>query len=216
MDGIVGNAGHAGVILAGGNSSRMGANKAEMIFAGEPLLQRVLLRLSVAVDDVVVIGPQTLASVVPLAHVISDLLPAVGPLGGLYTALKATACARVFLLACDMPFAQPGLMRAMLALSEANTSADAVVLQAGQRVQPLHAVYQRTCLPAIEKALASDDHSMQSLLAQLSTIFVEPEIVSREDPHGISSFNVNTPANWENALRLAAELESSQGASGDQ
>ncbi len=207
MDGI---AGHVGVILAGGRSSRMGANKAEMIFAGEPLLHRVLRRLSSAVDDVVVIGPQTLVSVVPLARVISDLMPAVGPLGGLYTALKATSCARVFLLACDMPFAQPGLVRAMLALSEANTSTEAVVLQAGQRVQPLHAVYQRTCLPTIEKAFESDDHSMQSLLAQLSTMCVEPEIVSREDPRGISSFNVNTPANWEHALHLVAELGSSQ------
>jgi len=211
MAGIAGNAGNVGVILAGGKSSRMGANKAEMIFAGEPLLQRVLRRLSSAVEDVVVIGPQTLAPVVPLTRVISDLLPAVGPLGGLYTALKATSSARVFLLACDMPFVQPGLVRTMLAVSEGNASADAVVLQVGQRSQPLHAVYQCACLPAIEKALASDDHSMQSLLAQLSTMIVDPEIVSREDPHGISAFNVNTPANWEHALLLEAELESSQG-----
>lgn len=198
-----------GVILAGGRSSRMGENKATMIFAGEPLLRRALGRLAAAVDDALVIGPETLQPLVPQVRVVPDLVPGIGPLGGLYTALRSTAAARVFLVACDMPFIQPGLVRAMLAASVANPDIEAVILGAGERVQPLHAVYTRACLPTVERALASENHSLRSLLSRLSVLTLDAESVRREDPRGISTFNVNTPDDWRAALRLAAELASS-------
>jgi molybdenum cofactor guanylyltransferase len=198
-------AGNSGVILAGGRSSRMGEDKAAMMFAGEPLLARVLHRIEPAVDDVLVIGPQSIEQLVPGVRVIDDAVPAVGPLSGLYTALRATTRDRVFLVGCDMPFVQPRLVRAMLALSEANAHADAVALRAAGRAQPLHAVYSRRCLPAVERALQSEDHSLLSLLARLDVVQVDAETVNRDDPGGLSTFNVNTPADWERALRLAVE-----------
>lgn len=209
-------AGNGGVILAGGRSSRMGENKATMVFAGEPLLARVLHRITPVVDETLVIGPQSLASLAPNARVIEDAVSAVGPLSGLYTALRATTCDRIFLVGCDMPFVQPRLVRAMLALSEVNAHADVVVLHDGQRAQPLHAVYTRQCLPAVERALHSGNHSLQSLLSHLIAVTVDAEIIHREDRNGLSTFNVNTPADWNRALRLATEESDSQEISGDQ
>lgn len=203
------NANNIGVVLAGGRSSRMGENKATMVFAGEPLLIRALRRLSPAVDDTVVIGPETLRAVAPDIRVVPDLVPDAGPLVGLYTALKSTTAARVFLVACDMPFLQPGLVRAMLAASANNQEAQAVILGDQGRIQPLHAVYTNACLPAVERALASEDRSLWLLLAQLSVMTMDAEIVRREDPRGISTFNANTPEDWRSALRLATELASS-------
>jgi molybdopterin-guanine dinucleotide biosynthesis protein A len=187
----------------------MGANKATMVFAGEPLLIRALRRLSPAVDDTMVIGPETLRALAPDIRVVPDLVPGAGPLCGLYTALKSTTAARVFLVACDMPFIQPGLVRAMLAASAANQEAQAVMLSDQGHGQPLHAVYAHTCLPMVERALASEDHSLRSLLARLSAMTMDAEIVRREDPRGIATYNVNTPDDWRSALRLAAELASS-------
>ena len=151
-------AGGLGVILAGGRSSRMGESKAAMIFAGEPLLRRVVRRISGGVDDTLVIGPDELKALVPGVQVIPDVVPGIGPLGGLYTALRSTTAARLFLVACDMPFVQPRLIRAMLAASIANRAAEAVILGTQSdrsRLQPLHAVYTSACLPVVERALVS-------------------------------------------------------------
>ncbi len=199
---MVAMAGKIGVILAGGQSRRMGENKAEMAFGGEPLLTRVVRRLSPAVDEVLVIGPQSLASLAPEARVVEDALPSIGPLGGLYTALTVSTSARIFLVACDMPFICPGLAQAMLALAETRADADAVALNTDGRMQPLHAVYSRRCLPAVERALKASDHSLHALLAQLAVVTVDMETARHEDPEGLSAFNVNTPDDWRRALRL--------------
>lgn len=195
--------GSVGVILAGGRSSRMGQNKAEMQLAGEPLLARVARSLSPAVDELLVIGPPSLAHLTPQARVIADSIPGRGPLGGLYTALTATTSARIFVVACDMPFVRPGLVLAMLARADVQDEVDVVTVRAEGRLHPLHAVYAHHCLPIVEQALKADDYSLHALLAQLSVVAIDAEVVRREDPNGISAFNVNTPADWLLALRLA-------------
>ena len=200
-------AGNMGVVLAGGKSSRMGASKAELPFMGEPLLRRVVNRLSEAVADVVVIGPPTLQMLVPDVLVWSDVTVPVGPLGGLYTALKMTPCERLFLVACDMPLLQPALIRTMLAVAEAHRASDAVTLLSNGRMEPLHAVYARSSLDAVEEALASGQRAMHLLLERLAVVTMSPEIVVREDPRGVSALNVNTPEDWRHALQLAAELD---------
>lgn len=208
--------GNVGVILAGGRSRRMGENKAEMMFGGEPLLTRVAHRLSSAVDELLVIGPQSLASLAPHARVVEDALPAIGPLGGLYTALTATTSARIFLVACDMPFIHRGLVRAMLAFAETRCDADVVALEANRHVQPLHAVYSRGCLPAVERAVKASDYSLHALLAQLAVVAINTDTVRREDPDGLSAFNVNTPDDWRQALSLAEHATWYNQISGDQ
>jgi molybdopterin-guanine dinucleotide biosynthesis protein A len=208
--------GNIGVILAGGHSRRMGENKATMMFGGEPLLTRVARRLSPAVDDLLVIGPQSLASLAPHARVVEDALPAIGPLGGLHTALITTTSAHMFLVACDMPFIRPGLVRAMLAFAETRGDADVVALEANGRVQPLHAVYARGCLPAVERVLKASDHSLHALLAQLAVVVIEADTVRREDPDDVSAFNVNTPEDWRHALRLNEGTDRHNKVTGDQ
>ncbi len=194
--------GDVGVILAGGQSRRMGESKAAMMFGDEPLLARVAHRLSSGVDEVLVIGPQSLAPLAPHTRIVEDALPAIGPLGGLYTALTATRSARIFLVACDMPFVCPGLVQAMLALAVTRADADVVTLNANARVQPLHAVYSRRCLPAVERALKAKNHSLHALLARLAVAAIDLETVRREDPDGLSAFNVNTPDDWRHALQI--------------
>src|SRR5579859_5479057 len=78
-----------GVVLAGGASRRMGRDKAALVLDGEPLLARVVSRLREAVDRVIVIGPPDRAAIVPSdVSVFLDLEPGLGPLGGIYSALR--------------------------------------------------------------------------------------------------------------------------------
>jgi molybdopterin-guanine dinucleotide biosynthesis protein A len=140
-----------GVVLAGGASARMGRSKAALELRGEPLLRRVVRRLRLALPNVLVVGPPDLATLVPDATVLPDLTLGTGPLGGLHTALRAVTTPWVFVVACDMPFVAPALVRAMARLATVHADADAVALRTTHGVEPLHAVYQRSCLAAVEQ-----------------------------------------------------------------
>jgi molybdopterin-guanine dinucleotide biosynthesis protein A len=107
------------------------------------------------------------------------------------------------LTACDMPFTQPALVHEMARLALTDQTAEAIVLRGLHRLEPLHAVYRRDCLPTALERLAGADVSLLGLLATLRVHEVAPEVALRLDPSGISTFNANTPEEWQRALRLA-------------
>ncbi len=194
-----------GVVLAGGLSQRMGQSKAALLIAGEPLLQRVVRRLRLALGNVLVVGSGELATLVPDTRIIQDLPLHLGqgPLAGLEAALNAIETPYAFVVACDMPFVAPALVAAMVALAGADPSNEALVLRTPHGVEPLHAVYSHACLPAITRQLDAGKRSLQHLLSQLRVGEVPTELVSRYDPAGHSAFNANSPEEWEYALALA-------------
>jgi FdhD protein len=193
-----------GVVLAGGASARMGRSKAALELRGEPLLRRVVRRVRLALPNVLVVGTPDLAALVPDATVLPDLTPGTGPLGGVHTALRAVTTPWAFVVACDMPFVAPALVRAMARLATEHGDADAVALRTTHGVEPLHAVYQRSCLAAVEQRIGTSNHSMAGLLSTLTVHVVEPAEAARYDPSGRSAFNANTPAEWREAQALAA------------
>ena len=147
-----------GVVLAGGASARMGRSKAALELRGEPLLRRVVRRLRLALPNVLVVGPPDLATLVPDTTVLPDLTLGTGPLGGLHTALRAVTTPWVFVVACDMPFVAPALVRAMARLATVHADSDAVALRTTHGVEPLHAVYQRSCLAAVEQRIGTGNY----------------------------------------------------------
>lgn len=196
-------AGVVGVVLAGGASRRMGREKAALPIGGEPLLRRAVSRLRLALADVLVIGAASVAPLVPDTRIIADAWPGYGPLGALATALQATDAEWVLLTACDMPFTQPALVREMARLALNDQTAEVIVLRGLHRLEPLHAVYRRACLPSALERLTGDDVSLHGLFATLRVHEVASEIAQRLDPSGVSAFNANTPEEWQRALRMA-------------
>jgi molybdopterin-guanine dinucleotide biosynthesis protein A len=192
-----------GVVLAGGRSSRMGRDKASLLIAGEPLLQRVVGRVRQALEEVLVVGPHELKRLVPGVRVIPDLQLARGPLGGLVTALQTVDTSWIFVVGCDMPFVEPALVSAMIAQAAAHGDCDAVVLGSERGAEPLHAVYSHSCLPRALVQLTSGDRSMLRFLGGLRVCELGHDEVARYDPLGLSSFNANDPQEWARALTLA-------------
>jgi molybdopterin-guanine dinucleotide biosynthesis protein A len=194
-----------GVVLAGGRSRRMGQSKAGLLIGGEPLLQRVVRRLRLALREVLVVGSADLAALAPDTRIIQDLPlhQGQGPLAGLEAALDAIETRYAFVVACDMPFVAPDLVRGMVTQAGADPSSDALVLRTSQGIEPLHAVYSRTCLPVITRQLDAGERSLQQLLLHLRVREVPAELVSRCDPTGRSAINANTPEEWEYALATA-------------
>lgn len=192
-----------GVVLAGGRSMRMGRDKAALPIGGEPLIRRAVTRLRLAVPRVVVIGPRALQAYVPDVEVFADCVAGLGPLGGFITALGVVRTPWLFLVACDMPFVAPALVRAMLDSAAGTPDADAVVLRTPRGREPLHAVYGRAhTAEAVETYAAEDGRSLQELLRRLTVREMSLAEANAYDPSGLSAFNANTPEEWARAIAL--------------
>lgn len=193
-------------IQAGGESSRMGQDKALMPFLGQPLILRVLERVSWLGDEVLVTTnrPEDYRFLgVPLYP---DVVPDRGALGGLYTALAKARQELVAVVACDMPFVNPDLL--VLGRDRLlEGGLDAVIPRTEHGMEPFHAVYRRdTCVQAVQSALQAGKWRLISWLddIQVATIGL-PEIL-RYDPHGLAFLNLNTPQDLQEVERLAKEL----------
>lgn len=184
-------------ILAGGQSRRMGMDKALVLFQGKPLVKHVIERLP-EVYDIILIArqPDQYAALGIPVH--ADIVPDLGPIGGLRTALTLVQHDQVIVVGCDMPFINPLLLKKLLAMQTEN-HADAVVPLWRGKSQPLHAVYHRYCLPKIESALAAGTRRMQDLLDQIDTRWVNEAEYAPLETDGLAFTNMNTPADLEHA-----------------
>jgi molybdopterin-guanine dinucleotide biosynthesis protein A len=191
------------VIQAGGESRRMGQDKALLPFLGQPLIQRVLGRVSSLANETLVTtnNPERYSFLnLPL---IPDLIPGRGALGGLYTALQSASQPLVAIVACDMPFASPELFAVERDVLLA-TKADIAIPHSGNGLEPFHAVYRReTCLPAIKAALQAGQWRVDSWFDQVNVQLVQADEIRRYDPQELCFRNVNTPEELIAAEELA-------------
>ncbi len=192
----------SGAILAGGQSRRMGRDKAALRIQGEFLLARTVRLVRAVTLDVAIIGPPALGALAPDVPVIADRLPNQGPLGGMATAFHSLAGDVVLVVGCDMPFLNPSLLRYLISLAPGY---DAVVVRVDGQAHPLHAVYQRSCLPVLEEQLAAGNLRVHRFLARLRVRWVEGQELDSLDPQHRSPFNANTPEQWARALQMLSE-----------
>jgi molybdopterin-guanine dinucleotide biosynthesis protein A len=182
----------AAIVLAGGKSRRLGRDKASEPLLGVPLLQRVLDRLSGVVSEfVVVTAPgQVLPELTSPARltVVEDVYPGAGPLGGLFTGLRAVSEDVALAVACDMPLVAPELAHLLLSLIPGH---DAVVPVADGRLQPLCAAYARSCIEPMQRRLDAGELKLTALLDDLDVVEVPPEAWRPLDSEGLSFLNVN-------------------------
>lgn len=202
------------VLQAGGQSSRMGENKALRPFLGRPLIERVMGRLEPIADEILITSNDPGAFDFLRIRQIPDLRPGFGPLGGLYTALAAAKHPSVAVVACDMPFASAPLIVASAGLL-LQEEADVVIAQSPEGYEPMHAVYRReVCLPAIAAAMDEGKLRVISWFPQVRVRRLSEAERARYDPDGIAFWNVNTADEFAQAEEHAAKRESSGRSSG--
>lgn len=192
------------VILAGGKSSRLGRDKSFLLVEEQPLVSRVVQKLSILSDDLVVVtnDPVRYEPLDLPARLVPDERRGEGSLMGVYSGLKAAHHPQVLAVACDMPFLCLPLLRHMLPLA---AGYDVVIPRVGGYLEPLHAIYGQACLPAMARLLAQGRRQIIAFFHEVRVRYVEEEAVDRFDPRHLSFVNVNTPADWEQAQRLLVE-----------
>jgi len=190
-------------IQAGGQSSRMGEDKALKTFLGRPLIQRVIERLSPIADEIIVTTNRPEAYTFLGVRLIPDLKPGRGALGGLYTAIASAAHPLVAVVACDMPFASATFIETASRLL-VEEEADVVIAKSDEGYEPLHAIYRReTCLPAIEEAIEADQWKVIAWFPKVKVRVLTVEEMKRLDPANLAFWNVNTPEEFAKAEQIA-------------
>ena len=192
----------AGFVLVGGQSRRMGRDKALLEFEGKPLLLHIAELIAPYVAEVALLGSPARYSGFGLA-VLEDEYPGRGPLGALYTGLRNSSRDWNLFFACDLPFLTPGIVQSLLERAS-GTTAQAIVPKAGEQWQPLCAAYHRNCVPVMEQALARDSTGIVEVLPALKVDAIASEELALLGFSERVFRNINTPADWETAQR---ELE---------
>jgi molybdopterin-guanine dinucleotide biosynthesis protein A len=179
------------VILAGGESRRMGQDKAMLPLGDRTLLQHVT-------DAVAQVFPQVIVSVrQPRAGLalpqVCDASPDGGPLAGLAAALESIETPWLFAVGCDMPFVSPGVIEA-LALQRLGHQAVVPVVHG--HPQPLAAFYAREALPVMRATLDSGERSMRKVLEKINVRYVNETELRECDPQLRSFFDLDTPQDF--------------------
>jgi molybdopterin-guanine dinucleotide biosynthesis protein A len=179
---------HAGYVLVGGRSSRMGRDKALLPFQGGALCQSVAWAVAEAAGNATFIGDPGRYGGLGYP-VVPDLYPGEGPLGGILTALRHSTADWNLIAACDMPRLDAELLRGLLRTA-LDSEADALLpLGAEGRPEPLCAFYRRRCLKPFEDAFAAGVRKVTAALETVRTVRVPVAEVSLFQ-------NVNTPEEW--------------------
>ncbi len=138
-----------GVILAGGNSSRMGTDKGILDLNGKKIVQYVIESLKPLVDDIIIIANNENYNAFGFP-VYKDEIKDCGPLGGIYTSLLKISNPKAIILSCDIPFVSSAFLSEVIAQSEGY---DVAVPVHGGKFEPLCSVYSKNCIDAFKTAL---------------------------------------------------------------
>jgi molybdenum cofactor guanylyltransferase len=187
-------------ILAGGQSSRMGRDKALIPLPpdGIPMIEVVLSQLRAVANDVLIVANDD-----RLAHlglrIVPDHYPGTGTLGGIHAALQSALNDHCLVVACDMPFLNTGLLSYMSGIERTYDVLAPVTPgvskqgRSGVIFQTLHAIYAKSCVAAIEARLMTGDNRVIGFFDDVRVHTIDADECRRWDPALRSFLNLNTP-----------------------
>ena len=132
-------------------------------------------------------------------RVVPDLIQGWGPLSGIHATLLAARSRKCLVVPCDMPFLNADLARIMADLSDGY---DVTVPQHGDYLQPLFAVYDKNCIPAVEEALRNGRHKVVDFYPRVRVKYVSETLLRAAADIDTVFFNVNTPLDLEKARMM--------------
>lgn len=184
----------AAILLAGGQSRRMGRDKALLPFGSEAVSERLYGILSACASEVVVVRDPRRGFPVPGARLVGDRHPGRGPLEAIATGLEAIACERAVVVACDMPFVDREIIER---LTRIDPEAALVIPRTERGLEPLLAVYARPLAPAMRQLLEAGERRIQAILSLAPACEVPAWTL---DPTLKAFWNLNRPEDYRAAL----------------
>ena len=185
--------GVSGVILAGGESQRMGSDKSLLPIQGARFIDRVYARLNDLFDEVIIVtNSPKLYQDIPCRKV-PDIYLKQGALAGIHAGLSQVQQSRAFVVGCDMPFVSAEMVRKICFHAE---QGDLILPLSSSGHEPLHALYEKSCLPAMEQVLEAGHKRIMKFFSQVKVVEIPAAELLPLDPQEKSFCNVNTPEEY--------------------
>jgi len=182
-----------GVILAGGKSTRMGSNKALLPYRGGRFIEAIhRLFADIFSEVILVTNTPDQYDFLPCRKE-QDILKGMGVLAGIHSGLYHSSSPAIFAVACDMPYLVEGLIRHMASRADAG---GVLIPEGPDGLEPLHAVYGKGCLAAMETTLLSGQRRIVSFFDRTNVSKMNLEQVAIFDPSFVSFMNINTPVDY--------------------
>ncbi len=182
----------SGVLMAGGESTRMRKDKGLVSFKGKPMAQYGIELLKQHFKDCIVNTNNPAYSIFDLP-LINDIHHPIGPLGGLHTALACIDCEYIFLMGCDLPNLNSDIIKYLLL----NLNNEDIVLpfHSPNQLEPFCGLYSKRLLPSVEQMILKHNYKMHDLITSANTRYVNVDDLLNENPDMF--LNVNTPSQLE-------------------
>ena len=179
------------LLLCGGQSVRMGVNKAMLLWQGQTLLDRAAAAGTGFHEKI--FSSNDINIPIPAGFKgVSDIIPSTGALGGIYSALCVAESDVLVVSPCDMPFYTSEIIRYLAEQSLIHGGATTALLDREGRSQPLMAVYPKTAAEVIRKQLDSGQYKLRAILNKLNPVYITPPVYASDRLF----ININTPQEW--------------------
>ena len=194
-----------GYVQAGGASTRFGRDKALVGFGGRTMLAQTTGLLASVCGEVIIVAAegQYPDALVPL---LADHWPGQGPLGGILTALQSSALRGTesiwnLIVSCDMPFLTRDWLEFLCQRAE-RSAAQVAVAESANGLEPLCACWKTTSMPSVQAAFDSGVRKVSDAMKRLPMEVLDVSVWKRFDTKGRLFWNINTPADYEEAKRI--------------
>jgi molybdopterin-guanine dinucleotide biosynthesis protein A len=189
-----------GFILTGGQSSRMGQDKALLEVDGKPLIKIIAGHVKRVLDDVTLVGSKARYGSLGMP-VIEDIHPGLGPLAGIHAALRHSRKPLVLVVGCDMPFLNAQFLEKLAQVAAVADAEVTVAESVEYGVESLCAVYNQSTLPLVEDAIENRELKVARLYEKVRVRKLSADEYRPFNPQGVLFSNVNTPQDFELARR---------------
>ena len=187
-------------VLAGGKSARMGRDKALLEIGGKPFIDRIIETLSEIFSRITVVG--RIYKHPDLASSYQDILKGIGPIGGIYTALKKSTNELNFIIGLDYPLITEEIIEKIVSISLKKAEEyTAFIPVCSDGIHPLVSIYKKDAIPAIENLIERRIYRVNLLFSMIKTYYIDFTGIPNIEPEK-AFFNLNTPKDYEEIERI--------------
>lgn len=179
----------AGVILAGGKSSRFGSNKALALVKGKPMIRHAMDMLETLFPEHLLVTNSPEEYSFTGWNITPDIYPGCGPLAGIHAALTRVKSEKIFVVGCDMPYIKAEVIRFIC--DRYDNNADAVIPETSNGLEPLHGLYHKNCIEQLSTDLQLGQRRVHQFFAKMKTVIIPWEQIALLDPEQTSFQNIN-------------------------
>ena len=187
------------IILAGGENSRIGREKAFLKIGESTIIEEQLSSLHGIFEEIIIVTNNRENFKDMDAKVVTDIVPHSGPMGGLFTGLAVSSNIHCFVIGCDMPLINLELIKFLIDKIKEN---DIVIPLASRGKETLFAIYSINCLETIKRQIELKCLKLIDILKHHKVKYISQKEIEKFDPKELSFFNVNSPKDYEEVLRL--------------